>query len=153
MRFQVLLLLAFLTVAALGAPAKEPGEKVFEEGQKKAKALSKKLERKKLSLEKGDELPEKLQKDADEVVRLFTEAADAGYGGAQRAIGGMFNVGYMVEKDDEQAIKYFTMAAEQGNLDSLSNLATMYKDGVGVERDIGKAVILYEKAAAGGHAT
>jgi TPR repeat protein len=129
------------------------GKGAFEEGQKKAKALSSKLARRKLSLEKGDPLPEKLQKDVDEIVALFTKSAGAGYAEAQYALGGMYNLGYMVEKNDDMAVKLFTAAADQGNLEALSNLATMYKDGVGVVQDISKAMELFEKAFAGGQET
>ena len=148
----------FVISIAMSSFAAEDSDKdpklLFEDGQKKALSLGKKLSRRKLSLEKGDKLPGSLQEEVDAIVDLFTKSAEAGYAEAQHALGGMYNVGYMVkEKNDALAIEYFTAAANQGKPESLSNLATMYKDGVGVERDIPKALELFEKAFVGGHET
>lgn len=152
MKFNILVVTFYACAWADEQQAAHDGSKLFAEGQEKAQALSKKLARRNLSLEKGDQLPVKLQEDVDEVVDLFTQAADAGFAEAQHALGGMYNMGYMVkEKDDSLSAKYFSLAADQGKLESITNLGTMYKDGVGVEHDIIQAIDLYEKAFEGGH--
>mmetsp|Transcript_18184 Transcript_18184/g.48000 ORF Transcript_18184/g.48000 Transcript_18184/m.48000 type:complete len:207 (-) Transcript_18184:113-733(-) len=141
-------LVALVALIATVATAEDvDGKKLFASGRKKAEGLSKKLARRGLSLEQGDEIPENFQKDIDAIVELFTRSADAGYVEAQHALGGFYNVGYMVpEKDDVAAAEYFRLAAEQGKAESMSNLATMYKDGVGVEQNFEKALELYNQA-------
>ena len=88
-----------------------------------------------------------VNKNYEEAVKWYGEAAEQGYPLAQVNLGNMYYAGEGVEQNYEKAIELYKKAAEQGNLVAQYNLALKYEWGQGVEQNYEEAAEWYKKAA------
>jgi TPR repeat protein len=86
--------------------------------------------------------------DSAEALRLYTQAAEAGFAPAQNSLGNLYMAGIGVAQDYSTAIGWYVIAAENGDGDALLNLAGMYFHGLGVEQDYAESLALASAAAA-----
>ena len=93
-----------------------------------------------------------VEKDYEEAVKWYQEAADQGDEEAQNILGDCYRFGWGVEKDYEEAVKWYQEAADQGNADAQRCLGDCYRFGNGVEKNEKKAVEWYREAADQGDA-
>ena len=83
-------------------------------------------------------------------VEEWIPLAESGHKQAQRALGLMFNEGF-VEVDKAKAAKWFRMAAEQGDDYSQYELAELHRWGTGVVQDYAEALKWYFASAKQGY--
>ena len=83
-------------------------------------------------------------------VEEWIPLAESGHKQAQRALGLMFNEGF-VEVDKAKAAKWFRMAAEQGDDLSQYELAELHRWGTGVVQDYAEALKWYFASAKQGY--
>ena len=89
----------------------------------------------------------------DEVVAMWTQAAQQGHIPAQRNLAELFLEGHGVKKCGSKAAQWFLRAAEQGDALSQSALGAMYLEGKAVRKHEAKALRWFRKAAAQDDAT
>ena len=87
------------------------------------------------------------QKNYDQAVYYFQQAADQGHVPAWCSLGVCYYYGRGVNKDETQAIYWYRKAAEQGRAVAQCQLGKFYASGEGVEKDDVQAVYWYKKAA------
>lgn len=87
---------------------------------------------------------------ADRGVSLCKEAARAGDGDAQLALGSAYLTGAVVARDPTEARKWYEMAAKQNPLMAARKLGQMYASGEGGKRDTKKALELWGQAEQAG---
>lgn len=80
-------------------------------------------------------------------MKLWRQAADAGYAQAQARMGDMLDKA----EADVLAIEWYRKSAAQGNADGEYGLGQMYAKGEGTERDIEQAYQYILRAAEKGH--
>ena len=86
----------------------------------------------------------------DEVVRLWSGAAEQGHAGAQVNLGNLYLDGLVGDQKFEKGKELHEKAAAQGHAGAQHNLGFMYHQGDGVTRNYKKAIEWYEKSAAQG---
>jgi uncharacterized protein len=87
----------------------------------------------------------------DEVLKLLTEAANAGNGDAAAAIGSWYVHGKHVKKNARKAVEWFLKAADAGNAEGFYGIAGAYEQGIGgLKKDERKAFEYYVRAALAG---
>lgn len=64
----------------------------------------------------------------EEIVKLYTQAADLGYAPAQNSLGTCYLNGIGVEKSVEKALEWYKRAADQGLSEAQYNLACCFKN-------------------------
>lgn len=84
-------------------------------------------------------------------VRLYHQAAEAGFAPAQNNLGTMYEEGLGVVSDPQEAIRWYRLAAEQGEPHAQHSLGEMLLKGRGVEADIPQGLEWIERAAQQGH--
>jgi TPR repeat protein len=94
----------------------------------------------------------KEQKQTDEALQLWTQAADQGHSLAQYNLGTIYERGRSVPPSDKEAIKWFQKAADQGHVDAQFNLGVMYEKGRSVPQSYEKAAQWLKKASDQGYA-
>lgn len=95
-----------------------------------------------------------VQKNPNEVVRLYTIASEHGHAQSQNNLGLCYYNGNQILKQDYfEAVRLFTLAADQGFAPAQYNLANCYKEGKGVDKkNIHEAIRLYKLSADQGYA-
>jgi len=91
-----------------------------------------------------------VEKDLEAAVKLFKQAAKAGYLPSIANLGLMYMQGDGVEQDSSESFSYTKQAAELGDLQSIFNLGQFYRKGFGVEPNQQKAAQWYRAAAESG---
>lgn len=87
----------------------------------------------------------------EDALRVFREAGEMGFSGAQFNVGAMYYNGQGTAPDYQEALKWYRMAADKGLKEAQFALGDMYEHGTGVECDLGQAAEWYIKAADQGH--
>jgi TPR repeat protein len=84
-----------------------------------------------------------------DAVRMFRQAADAGYGRGMFNLGLMYELGRVVPvgQDNKAAAHWYTEASNRGDSDASFRLGLMYEEGRGVAKDLNEASRLYAKSA------
>ncbi|MGA7392147.1 MAG: protein kinase [Terrimicrobiaceae bacterium] len=98
-------------------------------------------------------VPNLIEPNFDESVRMFSQAKDLGFLDAQGNLGVLYIYGQGVPKDEKQAVALFKDGAEKGNPLCMYFYAMCFDGGVGVSRDRGAAREWYVRAAKGGNRT
>src|SRR5512132_2729419 len=80
-------------------------------------------------------------------LNALRDAADAGSGSAEYAIGVGLAEGWAGKKDLEQALVWWRRAAEHGNADAKNALAVAYAEGLNGPANLDAARRLWEEAA------
>ena len=75
----------------------------------------------------------------DEAVRLFADAAEAGFDTGQYNLAYAYATGQGIAKDEVKAVEFYAKAANQGDVWAQSNLGFMYKDGKGIPQSLVEA--------------
>lgn len=89
---------------------------------------------------------------SDEVVRLYSLAAQQGNAKANYRLGLIMSEGkYRQPKNVPRAVEYFSVAADKGNVDAQLALGSMYLDGDDVAKDNAKGRYYLELAASQGN--
>ncbi|GAB4344453.1 MAG: hypothetical protein Kow006_00440 [Gammaproteobacteria bacterium] len=86
-------------------------------------------------------------------LRLYRQAAQAGYAPAMNNLGAMYEEGLGVARDLAQALSWYRRAAELGEPHAQHSFAMMLIEGRGIERDVGAGLRWLEQAARLGHAS
>jgi TPR repeat protein len=94
---------------------------------------------------------EGVARNLEEALRLYRQAADQGFAGAQNNLAVMYEEGAGVPRDDAEAARWYRMAAEQGNGYAQHSLGRMYMEGSGVSQDYAQAAHWIGKSARQGH--
>ena len=92
-----------------------------------------------------------VEKDDEQAVRWYREAAAQGSATAKCDLGWMYEMGCGVKQDVRKAVELYKEVADTGNPRGLCDLAQMYLLGKGVEKDLAKAFYLRMKAAEQGY--
>jgi TPR repeat protein len=84
-----------------------------------------------------------------DAVRMFRQAADAGYPRGMFNLGLMYELGRVVPvgQDNKAAAHWYTEAANRGDSDASFRLGLMYEEGRGVAKDLNEASRLYAKSS------
>jgi TPR repeat protein len=90
--------------------------------------------------------------DADALVEIYRERANAGDGLASTKLGLSYRDGLGVDPDDAAALRWLEAGAEKGEVEAFAALGSMYDEGRGIERDRARAASWFRKAAERGHA-
>ena len=91
-------------------------------------------------------------KNHDEVVRLYSLAAQQGNAKANYKLGLIMSEGkYRLPKNVPQAVEYFSVAADKGNVDAQLALGYIFFEGNGVDKDETKARKYFELASRQGN--
>ena len=98
-------------------------------------------------------VPDLIEPNFDESVRLFSQAKDLGFLDAQGNLGVLYIYGQGVPKDEKKAVALFRDGAEKGNPLCMYFYAMCFDGGVGVSRDREAAREWYVRAAQGGNRT
>ncbi len=86
-------------------------------------------------------------KDYATALTEYRKAAEAGAGGAQFNLGGMYFHGLgLPQKDHAEAVKWYRLSAEQGTKEAMHMLAHMLRMGMGVPADETAALAWYRRA-------
>lgn len=93
-----------------------------------------------------------IEKDGNEALRWFSEAATAGHVMAMNMVGRCCEFGWGTHVDKARAAQWYEAAAARGLDWGMYNLATLHCLGEGVALDREAAFRLYSRAAALGHA-
>jgi TPR repeat protein len=91
-----------------------------------------------------------VSQDAQEAIRWYTKAAEAGVAGARVNLGNMYYKGEGVPQDYRQAREWYEKAAAQSNAVAQAKIGIMYESGEGVPQDYVRAHLWYNLAAANG---
>ncbi len=78
-------------------------------------------------------------KNYDEAITWFRQAAEAGNTQAMNSIGVMFTYGRGVPKNDAEAVQWYRKAADAGNAAGMTNVGLMLEQGKGLKRDPAEA--------------
>lgn len=92
-------------------------------------------------------LEEYQNKDYDNAVRLFVEAALKGSVEAMYIAALLYDEGFAEQDNYSVSLKWFAEASKQNHANATYDLGRYYMHGKGVEQDINKAIELFEKAA------
>jgi TPR repeat protein len=93
-----------------------------------------------------------VDKDYENPIDWFKQAAEKGNAMAQNCLGNKYKYGHGVDQDYEKAVFWYQKAANQRNAMAQNNLGDRYKNGEGVTKDYKEAVKWYQKAAERGSA-
>ncbi len=85
-------------------------------------------------------------------LRLYRQAAQAGFAPAQNNLAMMYEEGLGVAPDLELAIQWYQRSADLGEANAQHHLGKMLLDGRGLDQDIDQGIQWIERAAAQGHA-
>jgi TPR repeat protein len=85
-------------------------------------------------------------------LRLYRQAAQAGFAPAQNNLAIMYEQGLGVAPDLKLAIRWYQRAADLGEANAQHHLGKMLLDGRGMDKDIDQGIQWIERAAAQGHA-
>ncbi|WP_260294642.1 tetratricopeptide repeat protein [Sedimenticola hydrogenitrophicus] len=86
-------------------------------------------------------------------VRLYRQAAQAGYAPAQNNLAAMYEEGLGVAPDLSEAARWYRLAAGQGEAHAQHSLGEMLLAGRGIERNPAEGIEWIERAASQGHAS
>ena len=89
-------------------------------------------------------LPNRTKEQRTTAIRLWREAAEAGFISAQYHLGVRYATDNDMPINHRESVRYYRMAADNGDLEALYNLGTMYLEGEGVTKDVpyGHALII-----------
>jgi uncharacterized protein len=90
-----------------------------------------------------------VQRDPDQALRLYRQAADAGDAEGMNAVGYRYN--YASPPDYAAAVRWYCMAVLRGHTRAMNNLGILFANGQGVQRDIAEARSLWRQSAQRGH--
>jgi TPR repeat protein len=124
-------------------------EKLFEEATRRYHEVKGRVDRGGAS---WGALTKALQKEINEVVRMWRLEADQGHATAQSNLGFMYANGQGVKQDHGEAVRWYRKSADQGIAEAQANLGFMYANGQGLKQDHGEAVRWYRKSADQGNA-
>jgi len=127
-----------------------PGpDKLYEEATRRYVEMRRRVDRGESSFE---HLTTAQQREMNEVIRMWRNAADQGHTDAQCNLGNMYHKGHGVKLDHVVAVRWYRKAAEQGYAGAQFNVGLLYKMGEGVTQNHTEAVRWYRKAAEQGDA-
>ena len=94
---------------------------------------------------------EDIEKNYEQAVHWWSEAAEQGHSSSQFKLGLMYRKGENIEKNYKKALQWFDEAATQGNASAQSNLGWMYYKGEGIKKNYKQAAHWWSKAAEQDH--
>jgi TPR repeat protein len=87
------------------------------------------------------------QKDYEQALYYYQQAAEQGVSQAQYQLASMYKEGLGVKQENRQAAQWYKLAAEQGHKQAQASLGYMYSKGLGLEQSDAQALSWYLKAA------
>ncbi|MGA1825982.1 MAG: tetratricopeptide repeat protein [bacterium] len=102
-------------------------------------------------LAKAYENGEGVNKDFDEALKWYKQAASNGYPPAQIDLGWFYQEGYGVTQNSQKAIEWYAKAVAQNNAQAMFNIGWIYDQGIGINENNDKASQWYKQAAEQGN--
>ena len=93
-----------------------------------------------------------VNRDDEQALRCYRDAAEAGYAQAWVYLGRLYDAGVIVKPDAVFALECYRKAADMGSAQAYWYLGSFYEEGTGVEQNYGMAMDYYQMAADRGDA-